>query len=102
MKVVLLYEFREIEKTPVYILTAVARLRRNGKFISGVFHFLIPAVWDMRDNAYSPDLNEKIYSLEEENTFEQDSIKTSKKIIDLRTIICFILAILLLLSLLVR
>ncbi len=40
--------------------------------------------------------------IEEENTFEQDSIKTSKKIIDLRTIICFILAILLLLSLLVR
>lgn len=40
--------------------------------------------------------------IEEENAFEQDSIKTSKKIIDLRTIICFILAILLLLSLLVR
>lgn len=68
MKVVLLYEFREIEKTPVYILTAVARLRRNGKFISGVFHFLIPAVWDIRD-AYSPDLSEKIYSLEEEEYY---------------------------------
>lgn len=40
--------------------------------------------------------------IEEENAFEQDSIKTSKKIIDLRTIICFILAILLLLSLLIR
>lgn len=69
MKVALLYEFREIEKTPIYILTAVVRLRRNGKFISGVFHFLIPAVWDMRDNAYSPDLNEKIYSLEEEEYY---------------------------------
>ena len=40
--------------------------------------------------------------IEEENAFEQDSIKTTKKIIELRTIICFILAILLLLSLLVR
>jgi hypothetical protein len=68
MKVALLYEFREIEKTPIYILTAVVRLRRNGKFISGVFHFLIPAVWDIRD-AYSPDLSEKIYSLEEEEYY---------------------------------
>lgn len=40
--------------------------------------------------------------IEEENAFEQDSIKTSKKMIDLRTIICIILAILLLLSLLIR
>lgn len=68
MKVALLYEFREIEKTPIYILIAVVRLRRNGKFISGVFHFLIPAVWDIRD-AYSPDLSEKIYSLEEEEYY---------------------------------
>lgn len=40
--------------------------------------------------------------IEEENAFEQDSIKTHGKIIDLRTIICIILAILLLLSLLIR
>lgn len=45
--------------------------------------------------------------IEEENgntkeCLEQDSIKTPKKIIDLRTIICIILAILLLLSLLIR
>ena len=40
--------------------------------------------------------------IEEESAFEQDSIKTLRKIIDLRTIICVILAILLLLSLLIR
>lgn len=40
--------------------------------------------------------------IEEENALEQNSIKTPRKMIDLRTIIYFILAILLLLSLLIR
>lgn len=70
-EVVILYRLEKVENTPVYIVVAGVSLIKKGKRTGGAFHFLIPAVYDVRENGYRPDSSETILCMDDDKYYGQ-------------------------------
>lgn len=78
-RVVILYRFEKIDDTPVYIAVAGVSIIRKGKKTGGAFHFLLPAVYDHRENGYIPNTREKVLCMEDEEYYESISHFVDKR-----------------------
>lgn len=79
MKAKVVISFRESGETPVYIVVAGVSLIKKGKRTGGAFHFLIPAVYDVRENGYRPNSSETILCMDDDKYYDSILQFVSKK-----------------------
>ena len=72
-RVVILYRLTKVEDTAVFVTVVGVSYVRKGKRTGGAFHFLLPAVYDVRSNDYIPDISQRILCTEDDKYYNSIS-----------------------------